>query len=105
MSNGSDPDQGRRPVGPDLGVKLFFKGYQQTTKSMCMLVNFSRLSCRLLTFLKLTLSKHSFRNTISVSNGLDPDQNRCLPRLHVPADDKTVSEEGANVNPPSLNIS
>ena len=41
-------------------------------------------------FLKLTFSKHSFRNTIRVSNGLDPDQDRhsvcpdlvpnCLPK-------------------------
>ena len=27
-------------------------------------------------FSKLTLSKNSFRNTIRVSNGLDPDQDR-----------------------------
>ena len=77
-------------------VQTFFKGYQRMTKSMCMLGNFSHLSCRLLTVLKLTLSKHSYRNTISVSNGLEPDQNRCLPRLHVPADDTAVSEERVN---------
>ena len=45
-------------------------------------------------FLKLTFSKNSFRNTIRVSNGLDPDQDRrsdlgpnCLQRLK--ADDKS----------------
>ena len=47
-------------------------------------------------FSKLTVSKNSFRNTIRVSNGLDPDQNRhsvgpdlglnCLQRL---SDDKS----------------
>ena len=47
-------------------------------------------------FSKLTFSKNSFRNTIRVSNGLDPDKDRravgpdlgpnCLQRLS--ADDK-----------------
>ena len=45
----------------------------------------------LLTISKLTFSRNSFRNTISVSNGLDPDQDQhfvspdlapnCLQRL------------------------
>ena len=39
--------------------------------------NFSRFSCRQPTFFsKLTFSKNSFRNTIKVSNALDPDQDR-----------------------------
>ena len=42
----------------------------------CMLGNFSFFCCRLLTFYKLTFSKNSFRNTIRVSNRLDPDQDR-----------------------------
>ena len=33
--------------------------------------------CRLLTFFfKINFTKNSFRNTIRVSNGLDPDQDR-----------------------------
>ena len=53
--------------------------------------NFSYFRCRLLTFFKLTFSKNSSRNTIRVSNTLDPDQDRhtvgpvlglnCLQRL------------------------
>ena len=43
----------------------------------CMLGNFSCVCCRLLTFFKINfLKKKSFRNTIGVSNGLDPDQDR-----------------------------
>ena len=41
-----------------------------------MLGNFSYFCCHRLTFSKWTFSKISFRNTISVSNGLDPDQDR-----------------------------
>ena len=33
--------------------------------------------CRLLNFSKLTFSKNSLRNTISVSNNLHPDQAWC----------------------------
>ena len=45
--------------------------------TLCMLGNFSCFCCRLLTFFsKLTFSKNFFRNTIRVSNGLDPDQDR-----------------------------
>ena len=49
------------------------------------------LFCRLLIFFKLTFLKISFRNTVKVSNGLDPDQDQhfvgpdlgpnCLQRL------------------------
>ena len=52
--------------------------------------------CRLLSFFKIIFSQNSFRNTISVSNSLDRDQDRrsvgpglgpnCLQRLS--ADDK-----------------
>ena len=41
--------------------------------------------CRLQIFFKLTFSKNSFKNTIRVSNGSDPDQARCFvgpDRLH-----------------------
>ena len=41
-----------------------------------MLCNFSCFCCRLLPFWKFTFSKKYFRNTIKVSNGLDPDQDR-----------------------------
>ena len=41
----------------------------------CMLDNFM-FFCRLLIFSKSTFSKNSFRNTINVSNSLDPDQAR-----------------------------
>ena len=34
--------------------------------------------CLLLFFSKSTFSKNSFRNTISVSNRLDPDQAQCF---------------------------
>ena len=54
--------------------------------------------CRL--FSKLTFSKNSFGNTIKVSNGLDPDQDRhsvcpdlgpnCLRRLSVAASKERV---------------
>ena len=57
----------------------------------CMLGNFSSFCCRLLTFSKLISSKNYFRDTIRVSNGLDPAQDRqnispdlgpnCLQRL------------------------
>ena len=63
-----------------------------------MLGNFSCFYCRLLTFSKLAfLQKKSFRNTIRVSKGLEPDQGRlsvspdlgpnCLQRLQ--ADEKS----------------
>ena len=58
-----------------------------------MLGNFSCFCCPLQTVFKLTFSKHSFRNSIRVSNGLDPDLEQhsvspnldpnCLQRLSV----------------------
>ena len=64
----------------------------------CMLGNFSCFWCRLLNFPKVFFFKNSFRNTVRVSKGLDPDQDRpivgpdlgtnCLQRLS--ADDKTL---------------
>ena len=63
------------------------------SSSTAMLGNFSCFCCRLLTFFKFTFPKNSFRNTIRVTNSLDPDQNRhfvgpdlgpsCLQRLSV----------------------
>ena len=47
---------------------------QQNDK--CMLGNFSFLSCHLLNLFKINFSKKTFRNTIRVSNGLDPDQDQ-----------------------------
>ena len=41
-----------------------------------MLGIFPCLCCRLQTISKLTFSKNSFKNTIRVSNNLDPDQDR-----------------------------
>ena len=59
------------------------------TLTLCMMGNFSCFWICLLTFKKK--SKNSFGNTIRVSNGLDPDQDRhsvgpdlgpnCLQRL------------------------
>ena len=56
-----------------------------------MLGNFSCFCCRLQTFFKINFFKKSFRNTIRLSNGLDPDQDchvispdlgpNCLQRL------------------------
>ena len=46
------------------------------TINFCMLGNFSCFCCRQLTLFKLTFWKIIFRNTIRVSNGLDPDQDR-----------------------------
>ena len=39
-----------------------------------MLGNFSCFCCRLLTSFKINFLENSFRNTIRVSNSLDPDQ-------------------------------
>ena len=38
--------------------------------------NYSCFCCCLLTFFKISLFKKFFRDTINVSNGLDPDQDR-----------------------------
>ena len=43
---------------------------------ICMLGIFFIFCCRLLTLFEIFL-KNSFRNTIRVSNGLDPDQDSC----------------------------
>ena len=43
--------------------------------TLCMLGNFSCFCCLLIFFQNLLLKK-SFRNTIRVTNGLDPDQDR-----------------------------
>ena len=77
-------------------------GYQMMdTLTFCMMGNFSCFFCRLLTFFKITFSKTSFKNTIRVSNGLDPDQDRnfvgpnlgtnCLQRLS--ADKKVAASK------------
>ena len=47
-----------------------------TILTLCMLGNFSCFCCRMLTFYKLTFSKIDFKNTVRVSNSLDPDQGR-----------------------------
>ena len=44
--------------------------------TLCMLGNFSCFCCQLLFFKINFFQKSSFRNTIRVSNGLDPDQDR-----------------------------
>ena len=45
--------------------------------SLCMLTHFSCFCCCLLTFFKINFFKKSIRNTIRMSKGLDPDQDRC----------------------------
>ena len=52
----------------------YLKLYVVLTLTLCMLGNFACFFCRLQIFLKLTFSKKYFRNTIRVSNSLDPDQ-------------------------------
>ena len=59
--------------------------------TLCMLGNFFMLFCCLLTFIKINFLKNSLRNTVKVSNGLNPDQDQhfvgpdlgpiCLQRL------------------------
>ena len=46
--------------------------------TLCMLGNFACFLLSVDFLLKLTFSKKSFRNTIRVSNNLDPDQARCF---------------------------
>ena len=41
-----------------------------------MLGHFSDFCCRLLTFVKMNIFSKFFRNTIKVSNNLDPDKGR-----------------------------
>ena len=45
---------------------------------LCMLGNFSCFCCHLPTFSKINFFKKSFRNTIRVSNNLNPDQDQHL---------------------------
>ena len=44
--------------------------------NLCMLGNFSCSCCRTLTFFKINFFKNYSRNTIRVSNELNPDQDR-----------------------------
>ena len=80
-------------------ICVYFRIVLALTLTLCMLGNFhaSVVICWL--FSKSTFSKNSFRSTIIVSNGLDPDQDRhvvgpdlgpnCLQRLTT--DDKSRS--------------
>ena len=67
VSNGLDPDQDWPSEHIKSSVSLLV--------TLCILGNFLCLSCRLLTFSKLTFSKKCFVNTIRESNGLDLDQD------------------------------
>ena len=68
-----------------------FSCQQVRIHNSCMLGNFTRFFCRLLTFFKVNFQKNYFGNTIRVSNCLDPDQDQqnvglvlgpnCLQRL------------------------
>ena len=59
--------------------------------TLCMLGDFSCSCCRLLTFFKINFFKNPIKNTIRLSNSLDPDQGQhsvgpdlgpdCLQRL------------------------
>ena len=53
----------------------FFLGALRV-KALCMLANFSSFSVVCRYFSKLTFHQNYFRNTIRVSNSLDPDQVR-----------------------------
>ena len=63
MSNGLDPDQDGYSVGPDLGPKR-------------SLGNCSCFSRRLVTLFQKQLFQKILLGTLSVSNGLDSDQDR-----------------------------
>ena len=76
-------------------------GYQMMdTLTFCMMGNFHAFLSSA-DFFKITFSKTSFKNTIRVSNGLDPDQDRrfvgpdlgtnCLQRLS--ADKKVAASK------------
>ena len=43
-------------------------------KALCILDIFAYLFCRLMIFSKSSFSKISFRNTVRLSNSVDPDQ-------------------------------
>ena len=49
--------------------------YGKTALTLCMLGNFPCFCCRLLTVFIITFFRSYFRNTIRVSNSLDPDQD------------------------------
>ena len=55
----------------------FFKNLQMLRffLTLCMLGNFSYFCYRMMSFLKINIFKKYFKNTIRVSNGLDPDQD------------------------------
>ena len=86
MSNRLETDQARHFVGPDLdpnclqclsaddkSKKLMRR---ESILTLCMLgIHVSVVVCCLF-FSKLPFPKKSFRNSILVSNGLDPDQER-----------------------------
>ena len=58
-------------------IDLLHWGILDVVLTLCMLGNFSKHFCCLLIFSKLFFEKKkSFRNTIRVSNSLDPDQAR-----------------------------
>ena len=79
VSNSLDPDQEQINFGPDLGQNCF-----QTETAhlvLCMLGTlytsfYCLIFCRLFPLLKIKPSKKLFRNSITVSNSLDPDQAR-----------------------------
>ena len=54
------------------GINRFWHGKKLT---LFMLGNFSWLFCHLLIFFKIIFYTKSLKNTIGVSNGLDPDQD------------------------------
>ena len=59
-----------------------FKGYISLVlliqSTICMLGNIASLLCHLIFFAKLTFYENSFRNTVGVSNRLEPVQARPL---------------------------
>ena len=64
--------------GPSLSSTLYLVWYFHFILSilgLCLLDNFA-LFCRLMLFSKSTFMKNYFRNTIRVSNSLEPDQAR-----------------------------
>ena len=84
VSNSLDPDQARHFVGPDLGPNCWPRISADGASRQ-------RVSRMLIFLSKSSFLKNSFRNTIRVSNSLDPDQARhfvgpdlgpnCWPRI------------------------
>ena len=56
-------------------VTVTCKNINELINSECWVI-FPCFCCRLLTFFIISFQKNSFRNTIRVSNCLDPDQDR-----------------------------